>query len=198
MRWRRRRADPAEPEQPKDPQAHIVKRGGVANAKRGESVQALCGAPIAGDPSAEDAPVCQDCVVAQFQVDDRASDEQATTRYNAGRTAGVTEGRRQEANEIRTLAAEQERREREQLEAARFEVINDGQAVRFRFEDGTDATVRLDHVGSVLLDERDGLHRAVVDGYVLIAHADEALVRRHHDQVHELVFGSKVPAALAS
>lgn len=170
-------------------QAHIVwPASKLEVAKRGEAVEARCGATVTGDPPTEDAPICQACVVAQLNIDDKASGEQATKRFEAG----VADGRRQLERQMQSLAADKARRERAELEAPRFELLDDDRAIRFFFQDGTTATVRRDHVGSVLLDTQDGVHRVVVDGYVLVSHADPEVVRRHHDRVHALVFGSRV------
>lgn len=196
MRWRRRRdadpADPQEPEKPKYTSAHLVAKSKMANATPGETVEARCGAPITRDVfSDDDLPICQACVVAQLDGDDTAADEQARAKLEEGRQAGRT----QHASEVAAAGELEARRERERLEAPRFELVGDD-AIRFSFEEGTTATVRRDHVGSIVIDQQNGgVHRVVVDGYVLIAHTDEALVRRHHDRLHDVVFGNKVPAA---
>ena len=192
---RRRRTTAEEPVEAPAVQAHIVwPASKLEAAKRGETVEARCGATVKGDPPTEDAPICQACVVEQLKVDDKTSGEQAGKRFEAG----VADGRRQFERQMQSLAADSARREREKLEAPRFELVDGDQAIRFSFQDGTTATVRRDHVGSVLLDAQDGVHRVVVDGYVLFSHADLDLVRRHHDRVHTLVFGSQVPASQAS
>lgn len=186
-RWRKRAAEPKKG----DGFAHIVYPASKLEEAvvKGEAVQARCGASITGAAYAN-APLCQTCVVEQLRIDDTAAAEQATKRYEAG----VTDGRQKHADEVAREAAAQARRERELLEAPRFEVVDTGRAVRFTFEDGTTATVRRDHIGSVVLDQNNGLHRVVVDGYVLIANADLELVRRHHSRVHDVAFGSRVPA----
>jgi hypothetical protein len=170
------------------PVAHIVTPAHrLAEAKRGLPVQALCGALVTGDPKPS-AGLCTPCSIAQFEVDDKVADERAQTRYDAGREAGKVEGRRDA--ETAKSRAEQERlaAERKELEKPRFE--DHGRTMTFTFDDGSTATMRKNRIGSVRLAPADNGGLAVlVDGIVLIAHADATLVRAHHANVHEAIFG---------
>lgn len=174
------------------PVAHIVTPAHkLDDAKRGEPVTALCGATITGDPDPE-AGICAKCTTVQFEKDDKDSDDRAQKRYeaglDAGKNTGKREGRQERDREIRTAAEEATRREREQLERTRF--VDDGSGtIRFEYQDGSVGTARKDRVGSVRLAPAPEGHAVLVDGVVLIAHSDEALVRRHYDQVHQAVFG---------
>jgi hypothetical protein len=161
----------------------------LAEAKRGAHVTALCGATVTGDPVPE-AGICAGCVIAQFEADDKAFDSRAQQRFDAGKTQGVNEGRREADAQRASAEREQADAARKEFEKQRFE--DHGATMKFTFEDGSEATMRKDRISSVRFAPPtvSSTARVLVDGVVLFSHADEALVRTHHTQVHDAVFGA--------
>lgn len=170
------------------PVAHIVTPAHrLAEAKRGQKVEALCGATVTGDPD-PNAGICTACSIEQFKKDDTVSDERAQQRYDAGVERGKTDG-------IREGRAERDRLDREAaalaLEEARKPRFEDrGKTMKFTFNDGSTATMRKNRIASVRLASTNGSHSVLVEGIPLIEHEDATLVQSHYTQVHEAVFGA--------
>lgn len=101
------------------PIAHFVTPAyKLANAKRGEEVKSVCGNVIIKGDAHPNAPVCQDCVLAQMEVDDKKTAEisraatetanrNATRQREEGIRVGVAQG---EQKAMQTLREAAERR----------------------------------------------------------------------------------------
>lgn len=171
------------------PVQHIVTPArALAEAKRtGEAVAALCGDMVTGDGE-KDAGWCGGCVTRQLEKDDQSHDDRAQQRYEAGVERGKQDARRTFGQDLLRYDRELQAAEIEKLRAPRF--VEEGKTLKFTFQDGSVATMRKKGISSVAFGpDGEGGYAVEVDGYVLIAHPDRALVKQHHIAVYTAVYG---------
>lgn len=87
----------------------------LANAKRGEEVKSVCGNVVIKGDAHPNAPVCQDCVLAQMDLDDKKTadattaaaafaERQATRRHEDGIRIGERQGQDKAMQTLREAA----------------------------------------------------------------------------------------------